>query len=93
MLIIRGTSECLLSKEGVIKGDPPVYVYAIGTLPLIHSFVTPLTEHRFGVPMMHQLGALWKIFMKGFLFFILGVQHLAIFPNLLRDNMLPLEKL
>ena len=38
MLIVRGVSECLYSKEGVTQEDPlPVFMYAIGTLPLIHS--------------------------------------------------------
>ena len=36
MLIIRGTSECLFIKEGVTQGDPlSMFMYAIGTLPLI----------------------------------------------------------
>ena len=42
MLIIRGTSECLLSKEGVTQGDPlSMFMYAIGTLPLIRSLRDP----------------------------------------------------
>ena len=42
MLIIRGTSECLVSKEGVTQGDPlSMFMYAIGTLPLIRSLCDP----------------------------------------------------
>ena len=42
MLIIRGTSECLFSKEGVTQGDPlSMFMYAIGTLPLIRSLHDP----------------------------------------------------
>ena len=36
MLIVRGVSECLYSKEGVAQGDPLfMFMYAIGTLPLM----------------------------------------------------------
>ena len=37
-LIVRGTSDCLYSKKGVTQGDPlSMFMYAIGTLPLIRS--------------------------------------------------------
>ena len=36
VLVMRGMSDFILSKEGVTQGDPlSMYVYAIGTLPLI----------------------------------------------------------
>ena len=42
MLIVRGTSECLFSKEGVTQGDPlSMFMHAIGTLPLIYSLCDP----------------------------------------------------
>ena len=42
MLIVRGASECLYSKEGVTQGDPlSMFMYAIGTLPLIRSLHNP----------------------------------------------------
>ena len=42
MLIVKGASECLYSKEGVIQGDPlSMCIYVIGTLPLIHSLHNP----------------------------------------------------
>ena len=38
VLVLRGHSEFLFSREGVTQGDPlSMFVYAIGTLPLIHS--------------------------------------------------------
>ena len=38
MLVLRGHSEFLFSREGITQGDPlSMFVYAIGTLPLIHS--------------------------------------------------------
>ena len=37
-LVIRGSSEPLFSKEGVVQGDPlSMFMYAIGTIPLINS--------------------------------------------------------
>ena len=42
MLVVRGSSEFLYSKEGVTQGDPlSMFMYAIGTLPLIHSLRRP----------------------------------------------------
>ena len=42
MLIVRGASECSSSKEGVAQGDLlSMFMYAIGTLPLIHSVRDP----------------------------------------------------
>ena len=42
MLVLRGSSTCLYSKERVTQGDPlPMFMYAIGTLPLIHSLNDP----------------------------------------------------
>ena len=42
MLVVRGSSEFLYSKEGVTQGDPlSMFMYAIGTLPLIHSLRKP----------------------------------------------------
>ena len=42
MLIVRGASECLYSKESVTQGDPlSMFMYAIGTLPLIRSLHNP----------------------------------------------------
>ena len=42
MLIFKGTSECLFSKEGVTQGDHlSMFMYAIGTVPLIHSLRDP----------------------------------------------------
>ena len=39
MLVVRGSSEFLYSKEGVTQGDPlSMFMYAIGTLPLIHLY-------------------------------------------------------
>ena len=42
VLVVRGTSECLYSKEEVTQGDPlSMFMYAIGTLPLIRSLYNP----------------------------------------------------
>ena len=42
MLVLRGSSTYLFSKEGVTQGDPlSMFMYAIGTLPLIHSLNDP----------------------------------------------------
>ena len=42
MLVLRGSSTFLYSKEGVTQGDPlSMFAYAIGTLPLIHSLRDP----------------------------------------------------
>ena len=42
MLVVRAASECLYSKEGVTQGDPlSMFMYAIGTLPLIRSLHNP----------------------------------------------------
>ena len=42
VLVVRGSSECLYSKEGVTQGDPlSMFMYAIGTLPLIRSLRNP----------------------------------------------------
>ena len=42
VLVMRGMSDYILSKEGVTQGDPlSMYVYAIGTLPLIQSLQSP----------------------------------------------------
>ena len=42
MLVMRGASDCLYSKEGVTQGDPlSMFMYAIGTLPLIRSLHNP----------------------------------------------------
>ena len=42
MLVVRDASECLYSKEGVTQGDPlSMFMYAIGTLPLIRSLHNP----------------------------------------------------
>ena len=42
VLVMRGMSDYILSKEGVAQGDPlSMYVYAIGTLPLIQSLQSP----------------------------------------------------
>ena len=38
VLIVRGSSTFLYSKEGVTQGDPlSMFMYALGTLPLIRS--------------------------------------------------------
>ena len=37
-LVVRGSQEYLYSMEGVMQGDPlSMFLYAVGTLPLIHS--------------------------------------------------------
>ena len=42
MLIVKGNLECLHSKESVTQGDPlSMFMYVIGTLPLIHSLHKP----------------------------------------------------
>ena len=42
MLVLRGSSTFLYSKEGVTQGDPlSMFMYAIGTLPLIRSLCDP----------------------------------------------------
>ena len=42
MLILRGSSTYLYSKEGVLQGNPlSKFIYAIGTLPLILSLNNP----------------------------------------------------
>ena len=42
MLVLRGPSSFLYSKEGVTQGDPlSMFTYAIGTLPLIYSLCDP----------------------------------------------------
>lgn len=42
VLVMRGCSEFLYSKEGVTQGDPlSMFMYAIGTLPLIRSLYNP----------------------------------------------------
>ena len=41
-LIMRGSVELLFSREGVTQGDPlSMFLYAIGTLPLIRSLKNP----------------------------------------------------
>jgi len=42
MLVLKGSSTFLYSKEGVTQGDPlSMFMYAVGTLPLIRSFHNP----------------------------------------------------
>ena len=42
VLVLRSSSTYLYSKEGVTQGDPlPMFIYAIGTLPLIRSLYDP----------------------------------------------------
>ena len=42
VLVLRGLSTFLYSKEGVTQGDPlSMFMYVIGTLPLIHSLCDP----------------------------------------------------
>ena len=42
MLVLRGLSTFLYSKEGVTQGDSlTMFMYAIGTLPLIRSLRDP----------------------------------------------------
>ena len=42
VLVLRGLSTFLYSKEGVTEGDPlSMLAYVIGTLPLIHSLRDP----------------------------------------------------
>ena len=42
MLVLRGSSTFLYSKEGVTQGDPlSMFMHAIGTLPLIRSLRDP----------------------------------------------------
>ena len=42
VLVLRGSSVFLYSKERVAQGDPlSIFMYAIGTLPLIHSLCDP----------------------------------------------------
>jgi len=42
VLVLRGSSTFLYSKEGVTQGDPlSMFMYATGTLPLIHSLCDP----------------------------------------------------
>ena len=37
-LVLHGYLEFLFSREGITQGDPLlIFIYAIGTLPLIHS--------------------------------------------------------
>ena len=41
-LVVRGSSSVLYSKEGVTQGDPlSMFMYAVGSLPLIHSLDNP----------------------------------------------------
>ena len=35
VLFVCGSTECLYSREGVTQGDPSMFLYAIGILPLI----------------------------------------------------------
>ena len=65
-----------------------MFMYAIGTLPLIHSLRDPSCWKQIWYADDASAGALWKIFMNGFLFFVFGVQHLAISLNLLRALLL-----
>jgi len=42
VLALKGSSMFLYSKEGVTQGDPlSMFMYAVGTLPLIHSLHNP----------------------------------------------------
>ena len=42
VLVFRGSSTYLYNKESVTQGDPlSVIIYAIGSLPLIHSISDP----------------------------------------------------
>ena len=42
MLVLKGSSTFLYSKEGVTQGDPlSMFMYAVGTLPLIRSLHDP----------------------------------------------------
>ena len=42
-LVVRGAEEFLYSREGVTQGDPlSMFLYAVGTLPLIRSLKKPL---------------------------------------------------
>ena len=42
VLVLKGSSTFLYSKEGVTQGDPlSIFMYAIGTLPLIRSLHNP----------------------------------------------------
>jgi len=42
VLVLRGLSTFLYSKEGVTQGNPlSMFMYVIGTLPLIHSLRDP----------------------------------------------------
>ena len=42
LLVLKGSSDYLYSKEGVTQGDPlSMFMYAIGTLPLIRFLNNP----------------------------------------------------
>ena len=42
VLVLWGSSDFLSSKEGITQGDPlSMFMYAIGTLPLVHSLRNP----------------------------------------------------
>ena len=44
-LIVKGSSEILYSSECVIHGDPlSMFLYAIGTIPLIHHLESTVTQ-------------------------------------------------
>ena len=55
VLVLRGSSDFLYSKEGVTQGDPlSMFMYAVGTLPLVCSLPIWLSGPRFGMQMMLQ---------------------------------------
>jgi len=53
VLVLKGSSTFLYSKEGVTQGDPlSMFMYAVGTLPLIRSSIILGIGHSCGMLMM-----------------------------------------
>ena len=89
MLVVRGASECLYNKQGVTQGDPlSVFMYSVGTSPLIRSLCVQLDRHRFDTLMMDLQGISCVIFMTGFPFSALEDWHMVTFQSLLRALLL-----
>ena len=80
VLVLRGSSTYLFSKKGVTQGDPlSMFMYAIGTLPLIRSLNDP---GNCGMLMMLLPVELCQSYVIGLISFVHMVLVLATILNL-----------
>ena len=82
VLVMRGMSDFILSKEGVTQGDPlSMYVYAIGTLPLIQILRSPQSLIQLWYADDASAGGLLRDLREWFLLLCSHGQNLDIFQS------------